>query len=160
MRTNIPTVFAAGDVAEAADFFTGREGLNPILPNAALQGKIAGSNMVDKKVDYEGWLPMNTFNFFGHLAVSVGKAVPSEGEDVFMEKDGNRGSYKKIICKEGTLLGAAFIDTDVDAGVFQYLIRRKIDIDKHKESLVKAPRETGLWLMHEAEKKETISMEE
>jgi len=160
MRTNIPTVFAAGDVAEAADFFTGREGLNPILPNAALQGKIAGSNMADKKVDYEGWLPMNTFNFFGHLAVSVGKAVPSEGEDVFMEKDGNRGSYKKIICKEGTLLGAAFIDTDVDVGVFQYLIRRKIDIDKHKESLVKAPRETSLWLMHEAEKKETISMEE
>jgi phenylglyoxylate dehydrogenase epsilon subunit len=160
MRTNVPTVFAAGDVAEAADFFTGQEGLNPILPNAVHQGRVAGSNMVDKELDYEGWLPMNTFNFFGHLAVSVGKAAPSGGEDVLTEKNGSRASYRKIICKGGRLLGAAFIDTDVDVGVFQYLIRKKIDLGKHPDLLLQAPRETGLWLMHEAEKRETLSIEE
>jgi phenylglyoxylate dehydrogenase epsilon subunit len=160
MRASLPNIFAAGDVAEAADFFTGRKGLNPILPNAVLQGKVAGRNMADQGTDYEGWLPMNTFNFFGHLAVSVGKAMPSENDEVFMEKDGRRGSYKKIICKEGRLLGAAFLDTGVDAGVFQYLIKRKVNLGKVKEMLVEAPREVSLWLMHETEKRESISLEE
>ena len=160
MRTNIPSVFAVGDVAEARDFFSSRTGLNPILPNAVLQGKIAGSNMVDKRADYEGWLPMNTFNFFGHLAASVGKVIPSEDDEVFVEKDGSNGYYRKIICKEGRLLGATFLDTDVDTGVFQYLIKRKVDIDTYKEMLIRTPREVSLWLMHEAERKEAVPLEE
>ena len=49
MRTNIANVFAAGDVAEAKSFLTGEQGLNPILPNAAEQGKVAGSNMVGEE---------------------------------------------------------------------------------------------------------------
>jgi phenylglyoxylate dehydrogenase epsilon subunit len=158
MRTNIPNIFAAGDVSEAPDFFAGQRGVNPIFPNAVSQGKIAGSNMAGQMEEYEGWLPMNTFNYFGHLAVSIGKTVPSEGDEVLIEKD--NGTYKKIICKEGRLLGAAFLDTDIDSGVIQYLIRKKIEIDRYKEMLLHSPREGGLWLMNEAEKYETISKEE
>ena len=79
MRTNVPDVFAAGDVAEAADFFTGRKTVSPILPNAVAQGRIAGSNMADDAADYAGSLPMNTFNFFGHLAVSVVRGAARTG---------------------------------------------------------------------------------
>lgn len=160
MRTSLPHIFAAGDVAAAKSFLTGEHGLNPILPNAAEQGKIAGSNMVGQKKEYEGWLPMNTFNFFGHRAVSVGKAVPAEGEELVVEKDDRKGTYRKIVCREDRLLGATFLDTDVDAGVFQYLIRRRVGIGTHKERLIGTPRETSLWLMREAEKRETISIEE
>ena len=106
MKTNVPDIFAAGDVAEAADFFSGRQGVNPILPSAVGQGKTAGINMADEESVYEGWLPMNTFNFFGHLAVSVGKAMPDESDDVLAAKD---GGYRKIISREGKLLGAAFL---------------------------------------------------
>ena len=160
MRTSLSDIFAAGDVAAAKSFLTGEHGLNPILPNAAEQGKIAGSNMVGQKKEYEGWLPMNTFNFFGHRAVSVGKAVPAEGEEVAVEKGAGEGAYRKLIFRQDSLLGATFLDTDVDAGVFQYLIRRKVEIGAHKERLIKAPREASQWLMREAEKKETISIEE
>ena len=160
MRTNLPNVFAAGDVAESADFFTGRRGLNPILPGAVCQGRVAGRNMVDQITEYEGSLPMNTFNFFGHLAVSVGKSEPSEGDDVFVKKDGKRGTYRKLLFREDRLLGAAFLDTDVDAGVFQYLIRRKVNLGQHKKRLVEAPREASLWLMQEMEKRETVSLED
>ena len=160
MRTSLQQIFAAGDVASAKSFLTGEHGLNPILPNAAEQGKIAGSNMAGQKKEYEGWLPMNTFNFFGHRAVSVGKAAPEEGDEVVVKEDDNAQIYKKLICRDGRLLGATFLDTDVDAGVFQYLIRKKVEIDSLKERLIKAPREASLWLMREAEKKETISIEE
>lgn len=160
MRTNIPNIFAAGDVAEAADFFTGRNGFNPILPNAVSQGKVAGSAMGGQDAEYEGWLPMNTFNFFGHLATSIGKTVPSEGDEMLIEHDTGNGYYRKIICNDGKLLGAAFLDTDIDGGVIQYLIRKRTAIDNYKEMLVRLPREVGLWLMNEAEKRATLSMEE
>jgi phenylglyoxylate dehydrogenase epsilon subunit len=160
MRTNVASVFAAGDVAEARSFLTGEHGLNPILPNAAEQGQVAGSNMVGEKKEYKGWLPMNTFNFFGHRAASVGKTVPAKGDEVLLEEDHKNETYRKIICRQDRLLGATFLDTDVDAGVFQYLIRGKVEIGAHKEMLIRQPREVSLWLMREAEKKQTISIEE
>jgi len=133
--------------------------VNAILPNAAEQGKIAGSNMAGMVMEYEGWLPMNAFKFFGHLAVSVGKASPSAGDEVLAETRGENG-YRRLICNNGLLLGATFIDTDVNTGVFQYLIRKRVDVGPHKEMLLRAPRETSLWLMQDAERKATISLEE
>jgi phenylglyoxylate dehydrogenase epsilon subunit len=160
MRTNLPYIFAAGDVAAAKNLLTGEYGLNPILPNAAEQGKIAGSNMVGQKKEYDGWLPMNTFNFFGHRAVSVGKAAPAAGDQVLVEKDEVKGTYRKIICGQERFLGATFLDIDLDAGVFQYLIRKRVEIGAYKDHLIKRPRETSVWLMREAEKRETTSIEE
>jgi NAD(P)H-nitrite reductase large subunit len=103
---------------------------------------------------------MNTFNFFGHRAVSVGKSVPAEGDEVVLKEGDGAQAYKKIICRDDRLLGATFLGTDVDAGVFQYLIRKRVEIGSYKERLIEAPREASLWLMREAEKKETISIEE
>jgi len=153
MRTNIPSVFTAGDVAEAPDFFTGNNGVNPILPTAVRQGKIAGSNMVGEEVEYEGWLPMNTLNFFGHLATSVGESTPSKGDEVLIEKEEKKRHYKKVIYRDGKLVGATFIDTDVDAGVIHYLIKERVDIDPYKDLLIKKPKDVSLWLMLKAEKK-------
>ncbi len=160
MRTSLPNILAAGDVAAARAFFDGAQAMNPILPNAAEQGKIAGSTMAGQETGYEGWLPMNNFHFFNHLAVAVGKTVPSEGDEVLVEKDGEAGTYRRIICRDDRLLGAAFIDTPLHAGVFRYLIRRKVDVGRHKEQLIRKPRETSVWLMSEGERKETISLEE
>jgi len=160
MRTNVSNVFAAGDVAAAKSFFTGKHGLNPILPSAAEQGNVAGSNMVGEVKEYEGWLPMNTFNFFGHRAVSVGETTPVEGDEVLAEANGKKETYRKLIYRQGKLVGATFLSTDVDAGVFQYLVRKRVEISQYKNSLLALPRETSLWLMREAERKETVSIED
>ncbi len=159
MKTNIPNIFAAGDVAEAVNFFTGEHGLNPILPSASEQGNVAGSNMAGDEKEYQGWLPMNTFNFFGRRAVSVGQTMPAAGDEVLSQKNGDR-SYKRLICRHGKLVGAAFLSTDVDAGVFQYLVRKRVETDPQKHLLLERPRETSLWLMREAEKRETFTIED
>jgi len=159
MRTSVTNIFAAGDVASAKGFLTGEHGVNAILPNAAEQGKVAGSNIAGQVMEYEGWLPMNAFKFFGHLAVSVGKASPSAGDEAIAETDGESG-YRRLICNNSLLLGATFIDTDVNGGVFQYLIRKRVNVGPHKEVLLRAPREASVWLMQDAERKATISLEE
>jgi len=160
MKTNVPNVFAAGDVAETKNFLTGKNGLSPILPSAVEQGKIAGMNMAGRNVEYEGWLPMNTFNYFGHHAISVGKPNPSNGDEMRIEKAEDKGLYKKIIYKDGRLLGATFLNVDLHSGVFQYLIRKRVDICGHEERIIKMPGESSLWLMHEAEKRETEALED
>ncbi len=159
MRTNITDVFAAGDVAETRCFFTGKNALSLILPSAVEQGKIAGSNMVGKEAVYDGWISKNVFNFFGCLAISIGQFLPSEGDDVLVDKDHDSQHYKKLVFRDNRLVGANFFNIDVDAGVIQYLIKQRIDIGEHKDSLLENPKEVSLWLMLDAEKKETISLE-
>jgi len=159
MRTNMDGIYAAGDVAKAPDFFTGKIGLSPILPSAVDQGKIAGSNMIGEKVFYDGWLSMNLYNFFGHLAVSIGEFTSSNGDEVLTERDDDKREYRKIVCRENRLVGANFFNIDLDGGLLQYLIRNRIDIGSSKSQLLRQPKEVSLWLMHEAEKRSTLSLE-
>lgn len=159
MRTNIEGIFAAGDVAEAPEFFTGKNGLSFILPSAVDQGKIAGSNMMGKDAVYDGWLSSNVFNFFGHLAVSIGEFAPSSGDHVLAEKDDDKKSYRKLILRDDRLAGANFFNTDVDGGVLQYLVRNRVDISPHEKMLLKNPKEAGLWLMQQAEAEQTKTLE-
>ena len=56
MRTNIPDVYAAGDVAEGLDFFSGQPGVNAITPSAIQQGKVAGANMAGTETEDRGWV--------------------------------------------------------------------------------------------------------
>ena len=45
MQTNVPNIFAAGDVTEAVGFHSGTPELNAIQPAAADQARVAASNM-------------------------------------------------------------------------------------------------------------------
>jgi len=159
MRTNMDGIYAAGDVAEAPNFFTGKKGLSPILPSAVEQGKIAGSNMIEEKVFYDGWLSMNLYNFFGHLAVSIGEFMANPRDEVLTTKVDGKREYGKIVCRDNRLVGANFFNIDLDGGVFQYLIRNRIHIGPSKTQLLEQPKEVSLWLMHEAEKRGTLSLE-
>jgi phenylglyoxylate dehydrogenase epsilon subunit len=160
MSTNIQGIYAAGDVAEAPHFLTGQNGSSPILPSAVEQGKIAGSNMIGEDAVYPGWLPMNVYNFFGHLAASIGEFEPSRGDEVLVEKDDDKMQYRKIICRDDRLVGANFFNIDLDAGVMQYLIKNRVDMGPHKERLMEKPKEVSMWLMLEAERKSTLSLEQ
>ena len=45
MQTNVPDVYASGDVAEAYDFILNQNRLLPLWPLAVLEGRVAGYNM-------------------------------------------------------------------------------------------------------------------
>jgi len=156
MRTNVSGVFAAGDVAEAPDFFTGQEGLNPVLPSAVEQGRVAGRHMAGGGEAYEGWLPMNTFNFFGHKAISVGRFAPLEGDETITREDRNGREYMRIVFREGRMVGANFLNADVDAGVVRGLIMKRVEVGKYKDLLRKKPREAALSLMLDTEREDSF----
>src|SRR5450759_5430679 len=77
MRTSVPNIYAAGDVAEAE--IGGVRKLNLIHPNAAATGRVAGSNMVGGDEKMAAHLPdMNVLTVFGRAFLAVG-ALEGEG---------------------------------------------------------------------------------
>ena len=161
MQTSVPDVYAAGDVAESPEFFTGKPGLNPIVPSAVRQGKVAASNMAGRDEEYEGWIGMNLFQFFGNSTLSLGVDQPlspegSVQEDV--ETSANR--FKKMIFQGDHLVGAMMLNVPVDPGVMLYLIRNKVPLGALAPILFEQPREISRLLMMEEERKGTVVAEE
>ena len=158
MQTNMDGIYAAGDIAEAPDFFNGEYGMNQIIETAMDGGKIAGSNMAGVPAEYEGWISSNVFHFFGNTAFTAGLAMAS-GDDYEMaaEKDLEKAHYKKLVFKDNKLVGAMFINVDVDPGVLLYLMRKRVDVGEWKRQLLENPQEISRWLMLLTEKKAASS---
>lgn len=118
LRTSAEDVYAAGDVT----------GLSGIWPNAMDQGRVAAMNMAGMPVAYtDRFCIKNTINFFGLTMLSVG-AVEPVGEDCQVVVRESRDTYKKAILKDGRFLGIQLQGDISGSGIWQYLIKNKIDL--------------------------------
>ncbi len=138
MRTNIENVYAAGDVAEAREVISGRHEVIPIIPSATLQGRIAGTNMAGIEKKYPGTLSQNTFQFFGTPVISIGNIVTAEKNNGFeiLERE-EKGIYKKVVLDNGRLIYLLSINGIERIGIFNTIIRERIDVTGFKERLLK-----------------------
>ena len=126
METNYPHIYAAGDVAQAKDFFTDRPVLNPIMPSAAEQGKVAGLNMAGIKERYEGTLSMNILSYFGNIAFFIGSVFGAEdGYESYVKRFLGEESYQNLIFRGDQLVGAVVINQKVDPGIVYSLIKNR-----------------------------------
>ena len=133
-RTNINDVYAAGDVAETFDVTTEKYENNALWPCAVEQGRLAGSNIVGENVQYAGSLGMNSIEFFGLPLISMG-IFDGEGETMsYLDK--GKGIYKKIVIRQGRLIGAVFVGSIAKSGLYLRLIKEKADISKIKDDLL------------------------
>src|SRR5512143_1080992 len=66
LETNIPGIYAAGDVAEGRDLLTGAKAVSGLWINALEMGRAAGMNMAGGNVKYPGFLSvMNAADIAG-----------------------------------------------------------------------------------------------
>lgn len=150
MQTSAKNIYAAGDVAEASDFFTGQKNPMPIWPDAYIQGDVAGMDMAGGDKKYAGGLAMNSIEFFKVPTISMGITNPADngGFEVLTFSDPENYCYRKIVLKDNLLVGAVLVGVVDRAGIFSGLIREKIDVTPFKGDLlssdfgfVKIPRE-------------------
>ena len=73
MQSNLPDIYAAGDVAEAVDFSTGKRLVNAIQPNAADQARVAALNMAGKGALSQGTMAVNVLDTMGLISSSFGQ---------------------------------------------------------------------------------------
>ena len=124
METNVEGIYAAGDVAEAPDFFSGEKVNYGLWPSAVEQGEIAGKNMAGLKEAYSGNLKMNVTRVFAMPIVSIGEVGSDRAAETLIKKDEKREIYRKLCLDEkGVLIGAILINQMDDLGILQGLIR-------------------------------------
>jgi NAD(P)H-nitrite reductase large subunit len=129
MRTSIPDVYAAGDVAEAYDLVVDMNRTVAIWPNAYRQGMIAGAHMVGVSRADRGGIAMNTVEVCGVPAMSIGNGNASgDGLEVLTEVDERRSQYKRLVLQGDRLVGAILVGRINRAGIYTGLIRNKLNI--------------------------------
>jgi NAD(P)H-nitrite reductase large subunit len=135
MATSISDVYACGDVAEAYNFVYGENRLTPVWPNAYIGGRTAGLNMAGKKAEYQGGTAMNALKYFGVNIVSAGMVTPPDDScEIISER--HNGIYRKVIIKDGQILGLVFAGDIEKSGIIYNLMKDGVKVDRFKEALV------------------------
>lgn len=136
MRTNIKDVFAAGDVTEVYNKFEDKFCNIPILPNAFNGGYCAGINMAGGEYKLDTLYPMNSLKIFDVQMITMGLLKQSENDEVLSIYEKNKKVYRKLVIRNGKLIGAALLG-DIDrAGILNNIIRSNIDVTSIKEELL------------------------
>lgn len=130
LQTTLPHVYAAGDVAETTDAVTGESVVPASWTSATEMGRMAGICMAGEDVEYPGTLAvLNSFLLADVPTVSVGIIQPRDevGCEVLIRNRGD--SYRKLVLKEGRLIGALMVGDIEGAGLYTALIKRQSQID-------------------------------
>jgi NAD(P)H-nitrite reductase large subunit len=122
METNIPGVYAAGDVAVTVDSITGEKTNNATWPAASRQGTVAGTNMAGGKVSYVHNLPLNALHLCGIPIMAAGNSGETKGADL-REEDAD--FYRKVLLQDGRITGFILIGKVSQAGFLLALMKKK-----------------------------------
>ncbi|MEM2254951.1 MAG: FAD-dependent oxidoreductase [Candidatus Bathyarchaeia archaeon] len=139
MQTNIPDVYACGDVAETYDFVVGKQRVLALWPLARISGRVAGYNMAGLKLEYPGGASMTALNHFGVPIISVGlttQSGDSEGYETLVFHDQKRRIYRKIMLKSGKIMGMTLVGDVERAGVIFHLMKNKVNVEDFKHKLI------------------------
>jgi NAD(P)H-nitrite reductase large subunit len=139
MQTNVPGVYAAGDVAEAIDFSTGERSLNAIQPNAVDQARLAALNMAGRHVESRGSLALNVLDTVGLISSSFGKWWGEPGGETAELIDAGAFRYLSLQFRDDVLIGATSIGLTEHVGVLRGLIEGRVKLGPWKDRLLREP---------------------
>ena len=131
LQSSNPKIFGAGDVIQHRGRVYG------IIPSSFNQARVVASNILGKKEKYEGTVPSNTLKVAGLDLTSVGLVNPEEGtSEEFRKEKKEEGIYKKVVIQKGVVVGAIWMGTKKGVNEISRVISQKINIEKHKTSLL------------------------
>jgi NAD(P)H-nitrite reductase large subunit len=139
MQTNIPEIYAAGDVAQGRDFSTGEYEVHAIQPTAADHGRIAAQNMAGTETYFEGSFNMNVLDTVGLISVSFGLWMGAEGGDSCEAVDEDNFRYISLQFQDDVMVGATAIGLTQHVGVLRGLIQGKVALGEWKQKLLEDP---------------------
>ncbi len=100
METDVPGVFAVGDVAEHGGRVLG------LWPIAAKQGEVAAVNALGGDERLVAEVPATILKGVDLDLFSVGRFDPEPGDEVVSDRDPTGPSYRKLVLSEGRAVGA------------------------------------------------------
>lgn len=139
MQSSVPGIYAAGDVAEAADFHSGQPIVNAIQPNAADQGRVAATSMAGGETAVTGSLAINVLDTLGLISSSFGQWWGEEGGQGVELIDEQKFRYLSLQFKDDVLIGATAIGLTDHVGALRGLIQGRVRLGKWKQRLLHEP---------------------
>lgn len=140
LQTNIPGVYAAGDVAQGLDFSTGEYSVQAIQPTASEHGQIAARNMFGlSKALHNGSVNMNVLDTLGLISSSFGLWMGVENGDQSELHNPARYQYINLQFQEDVLVGATSLGLTQHVGVLRGLIQSRIKLGRWKSKLMDDP---------------------
>ena len=125
MRTSIPGLYAAGDVAQGKNLLSGESEMIGLWSNARSQGRTAGRNMAGENESFRGNIPHNITHFMGMDFVGIGTVNDHDR----MEKKYDGKTYLQLFWKDGLLAGANFLDSYTGSGVVKNALMKGLRHD-------------------------------
>lgn len=139
MQSNIPGIYAAGDVAQSAELGSGASVINAIQPNAADQARVAALNMADRETRSQGALAMNVLDTLGLISSSFGQWMGVAGGEHAELVDENAFKYLRLEFKDDIVVGATSVGLTQHVGVLRGLIQGKVRLGAWKARLIEDP---------------------
>lgn len=133
MRTNTPDIYAAGDVVETTDLFTGRTRIAGQWFPAIQQAQIAAYQMLGAPVSEIADSPSGHFYnatfLYGLDFVSIGltNSMRNSGFSELVAEPGPR-SYRKAVLYNGQIVGVLMLGDRRQALAFKRAIDRRVDL--------------------------------
>jgi NADPH-dependent 2,4-dienoyl-CoA reductase/sulfur reductase-like enzyme len=142
LETSVPGIFAAGDVAEAPDIFTGAHLVAAIQPNAADQARVAALNMAGRETRLNGVLAINVLDTLGLISASFGQwwgeGSDSGGSGV-EHADDTAYRYLSLQFKDDVMIGATSIGLTQHVGALRGLIHGRVRLGDWRDRLLANP---------------------
>ncbi len=160
MRTNVPHIFAAGDVAQVYDPATGRHVLDALWPVARQQGTAAGENMAGHARPYRRATPLNVTRL-AHITTAIMGQVGQPAQDpdaamvrgdsevwrvlpdALMAQKSDEVNRLRLMIGPRTLLGAVVMGDQTLTRALYTLIDQQVDITPVREALLREPHKAG-----------------
>lgn len=139
MATNVPDIYAAGDVAQAKNMSTGEYSVLAIQPTAVEHGRVAALNMAGRPTPYQGSLNMNVLDTIGLISSSFGSWMGVSGGQSARTVDEARCKYLRLEFDGDILVGAQTIGLTDHIGMVRGLIQTGLPLGAWKEKLMKSP---------------------
>ena len=144
LRSSVPNVYAAGDVAEGRDLISQANAVHAIEPTAQEHGRIVGANMACKDVRYRGSLIINIVEVC-HLDVASFGAWDDAKAETASGVKADRPAYRKLLWRGDRLIGAIILGpssdiwTTNDVGMLKGLVQSGVGLGPWKAYLKKNP---------------------
>jgi len=144
LRSNVPNVYAAGDVAEGKDRISGRADIHAIEPTAQEHGRVVGANMAGRDVSYHGSVLMNIVEVC-HLDIASFGAWDDAKAEAVSGLKADRPAYRKLLFTGDRLTGAIILGpskdiwTTNDVGMLKGLVQSGVSLARFKDHLRRNP---------------------
>lgn len=162
LQTNVPTLFAAGDVAQVYDRWTEAYHLDILWPSAISEGRAAGHNMVEivhgrsPNLSYQKGSPFNAALLFGvHITIMGRMGEQEDGEEkvTYLSRgsshvwttpfttrtqsawDKHGPNSLRLVVSNNRIVGALLMGNQTLADPLRTLIEQEIDISEYEADL-------------------------